>query len=146
MEETNGKILVGNLEIRGLRIDPETQTDNRGLPICYAIGENCDLNARRLVAAWNFCLGIPTEEVEKASVNSDIWKRAWMADRQNVALREQNARLLAAVCEMEKMLPVLERVERMESGFIWDKAVESDTDLNTYRQALQTALAKRSNP
>jgi len=57
-------------------------------------------------------------------------------------LREQNARYLAAVREMEKMLPVLEQTFT-SSDEIWDHDL---APLNAYRLALQAALANRSNP
>jgi len=63
------------------------------------------------------------------------------------ALREENARYLAAVKEMERMLPSLRMLERDYPGAWID--ITSGTGiatLNAYRQALKTALANRSKP
>ena len=60
------------------------------------------------------------------------------------ALREENTRLLAAVAEMQKMLPVL---KYLQISKLWDVALTNQTaSFEAYRLALETALAKRSEP
>lgn len=107
--------------------------------------------ARRLCAAWNACEGIPTGDLEAgAKKDHSYWRMQSVrnaidrniAIEERDALREQNARYLAAVQEMEKMLPVL---EYLSQGIAWKHAIEGeDVDLNAYRLTLETALAKRS--
>ena len=62
-------------------------------------------------------------------------------------LREENTRLLAAVQEMQKMLPVLDKIENYDQIF-WEYATRGTgiATLNAYRLALETALAKRNEP
>lgn len=62
-------------------------------------------------------------------------------------LREENARLLAAVVEMKKMLPVLVFIDNLCHDK-WQEATRGTgiATLNAYRLALETALAKRSEP
>jgi len=88
-----------------------------------------------------------SEEVEEAF--HDYTNALRMAEiNERAALREQNARLLAAVREMERMLPVLERLEESYPTLLKEACgefVEVPSAFN-YRLALETALAKRSNP
>jgi len=62
-------------------------------------------------------------------------------------LREQNARLHAAVREMERVSGVLYWIESERPQW-WAEATDGSgiATLNAYRLALQTALANRSNP
>ena len=62
-------------------------------------------------------------------------------------LREENTRLLAAVQEMQKMLPVLDKIENYDQ-ILWEYATRGTgiATLNAYRIALETALAKRNEP
>lgn len=93
---------------------------------------------RRLCAAWNACEGLETELLEGLPLN--FREHALQCS----ALREENARLRAAVAEMEGMLPVLEEIESTQPGFWALRMGESTT--NAYRLAIETALANRSNP
>ena len=58
------------------------------------------------------------------------------------ALREENATLRAAVKEMQRMLPVLEGIEKDVDSKGWAKVTLIGTaTLNAYRQTLEKALA-----
>jgi len=98
---------------------------------------------KRIKAALAFCADIPTAELESNGAMAGFWGRACSRLKsKNDKLQEQNARLLAAVQEMERMLPVLEQTFT-SSDEIWDHDL---APLNAYRLALQMALANRSNP
>ncbi len=95
-------------------------------------------NARRICAAWTACEGLEVELLEGLPLN---FKEHAL---QCAELREENARLLAAVQEMEKMMPVL---EYLTISRLWETAkTGTDADLSNYRQTLEIALAKRSKP
>jgi len=105
----------------------------------------------RAVACLNACEGIPTGDLEAgAKKDPSYWRMQSVRNAidRNIAqeerdkLQEENARYLAAVREMEKMLPVLEQTFT-SSDEIWDHDL---APLNAYRLALQAALANRSNP
>ena len=64
------------------------------------------------------------------------------------SLREENYRLRAAVAEMARMLPVLERLDESYPTLLKEacgNAVELPSVLD-YRQTLEIALAKRNEP
>lgn len=101
---------------------------------------------RRIVAAWNYCHGVPTAELESNGADAGFWGRACSRlETKNEKLEAQNAALLAAVKEMERMLPVLNRVECRPNT--WD-SVTSNTGIETingYRATLEKALEAVKN-
>jgi hypothetical protein len=106
---------------------PDTiRSEKNGKVVCqlHDGGFNYDLqeaNARRIVAAVNYCAGVPTHELESQGADAGFWGRACSRiERKNKRLEDENARLRAAVTEMERMLPVLEYF--VGDGRLWDDA------------------------
>jgi len=98
--------------------------------------------ARRVCATWNACEGLETELLEGLPLNFKAHAL------QCADLREENTRLRAAVAEMEKMLPVLERLDESYPTLLKEacgNAIELPSILD-YRQAIEIALAKRNEP
>ncbi len=68
-EHTRGRLKATRFE-KCFFIDTEDTEESNGLRIADVEGddqlspETCRANARRLVAAWNFCEGISTEDLE----------------------------------------------------------------------------------
>ena len=86
---------------------------------------------RRIAAAWNYCHGVPTAELESKGADAGFWGRACsLLETKNEKLEAQNAALLAAVKGMERMLLVLEDISKVISGI----------NTNTYRATLENAL------
>lgn len=114
----------------------------------FSIGVFSDIEiAKRVVAAWNYCHGVPTAELESKGADAGFWGRACsVLETKNEKLEAQNAALLAAVKEMERMLLPL---ERLEEGLpqTWE-AVNIGTGiatLNGYRDTLEKALEAVKN-
>lgn len=129
-------------------------------------------NARRLVAAWNYFAGIPTEEIESMASGVDFWrgkiielkqkaqgsiqsqdmtnteKEVHNTDFRKIAsrierLEAENAALRAAAVEMQRMLLPIERLETGLPEILKAVCIGTDIDsLDAYRQTLETALAK----
>jgi len=103
---------------------------------------------KRIKAALSFCEGTPTDELESNGETAGFWGRACaLLNSRNDKLQEENARLLAAVREMERVSGVLYWIESERPQW-WAEATDGSgiATLNAYRQALQMALANRSNP
>lgn len=75
--------------------------ETNGLPIISTRHENSEANARRLVACWNACEGIDTEDLEAGSV-SIIHK---LHDATAKRVLEQRDELLAALKDIEAYYP-----------------------------------------
>jgi hypothetical protein len=54
---------------------PVISADQCYVAIAYGLGGVAEANARRIVALWNACEGIPTEELEKAAALAPPWDR-----------------------------------------------------------------------
>lgn len=100
--------------------------------------------ARRIVASWNYCHGVPTAELESKGADAGFWGRACSnLETKNEKLQAQNADLLAAVKEMERMLPV---VEYLQISRLWETANEGENaSLENYRSTLKKALEAVKN-
>lgn len=128
-------------------IEPEV---NSGHIIAKIVSGNDPENARRIVAAWNYCAGVPTSELEANGATAGFWGRACARLKgKNDKLKAENAALRAAVAEMQRMLPVIEYFENgdpleNDGDMTWADAVLGTgiTTANAYRQALETALEK----
>lgn len=107
----------------------------------YRIGNGV---ARRICAAWNYCEGVPTNELENEGADAGFWGRACARlERKLDQAQEENATLRAAVKEMEMIFPSLKMLEREYPGAWID--ITSGTGiatLNAYRQTLEKALEK----
>jgi len=89
-------------------------------------------------SSWS--LRVPPDVGDPDMVFTEVCRRLENAE-------EQNARLLAAVREMERVSGVLYWIESERPQW-WAEATDGSgiATLNAYRQALQTALANRSKP
>jgi hypothetical protein len=105
---------------------------------------NDEYIATRAVAAWNYCEGIPTNELESRGADAGFWGRACSRlQGERDTLREENAALRAAVAEMQRMLPVLNGIDADVDLLGWAKVTKIGiATLNAYKSTLEAALAK----
>ena len=125
--------------------------DEDGNIVCIGYEEgdkNCfkdwGINSRRIVAALNYCAGVPTSELEANGATAGFWGRACSRLKgKNDKLEAENAALRAAVAEMQLMLPVIEKIESGHTtAWAWATSGTGIATANAYRQTLETALAQ----
>ena len=132
------KLVFKGIHKEGAYISKEGQTD-------FSIGVlSSEYIAKRVVAAWNYCHGVPTAELESKGAEAGFWGRACSRlETKNEKLTAQNAALLAAVEEMRRMLPV---VEYLQISRLWETANQGENaSLVNYRNTLEKALEAVKN-
>lgn len=131
--------------------------DEDGDMVCIGYEEgdkNCfkdwGINSRRMVAAWNYCEGLPIETLESGYFKTELECKGCdgpcgrCQEFKIDALEAENAALRAAVKEMQLMLPAIDKAEDMGNGGVWATLTAGTVIAtpNAYRYALENALAK----
>lgn len=101
-EHTPGKLYARELDLAGWVDIVTTDPDGtRSLPFIACKHHDPEANARRLVACWNACEGISTEDLESERSASTGWVRTasklLKATTERDSLRAVNAELLEAL-------------------------------------------------
>ncbi|WP_133306462.1 hypothetical protein [Pseudomonas sp. LS-2] len=106
-------------------IDPET-------------GKPSEENARRLVACWNACEGIPTDALEKGRISSDAFQ---LKESRGDAAEQHCEELLIALIESRDVISTALKTGAPD-WFDSDEAVSKHTTV----QKIDAAIAKATQP